>query len=191
MIWLFDLFFYTRGVIKWASFPTVHFTMPSRPIPAYTDNHAKNHKVATFPAARFTMAQCLAIVRNFVQGGALMEAPKGSHKAGCQRIRPVSRSLKSAPRWDANTSGLSRRVARRHHTGTPAHPDCLNESQNGTTLGSQRIRPVSTNLKTAPSWEPHPAGLNESQIGTKLGRQNKCNICGIRYQCGKHADLMA
>jgi hypothetical protein len=69
MIWLFDVFFYTRGVIKWASFPTVHFTMPSRPIPAYTDNHAKSHKVATFPTARFTMAPFLAFVRNFVQGG--------------------------------------------------------------------------------------------------------------------------
>jgi hypothetical protein len=69
MIWFFDVFFDTRGVIKWATFPTVHFTMPSRPIPAYTDNHAKNHKVATFAAARFTMAPCLAFVRNFVQGG--------------------------------------------------------------------------------------------------------------------------
>jgi hypothetical protein len=109
--------------------------------------------VATFQAARFTMAPCLAFVAISYRGGA-HGGPKGPHKAGCQSIRPVSKSLKSAPRWDANASGLSRRVARRHHTGTPAHPDWLNEPQNGTALGRQRIRPVSTNLKTTPSWEP-------------------------------------
>jgi hypothetical protein len=60
MIWLFDVFFYTRDVIKWAISPAAHFTMASRPIPAYTDDHAQNHKVATFQAVRFTIAPRLS-----------------------------------------------------------------------------------------------------------------------------------
>jgi hypothetical protein len=60
MIWFFDVFFNTRDVIKWVISPAAHFTMASRLIPAHTDDHAQNHKVATFQAVRFTIAPRLS-----------------------------------------------------------------------------------------------------------------------------------
>jgi hypothetical protein len=139
MIWPFDLLFYTRGGIKWASFPTVRFTMPSRPIPAYTDNQAKNHKVATFQAARFTMAPCLTFVRNFVQGG---------------RWRPQRAPI----RRDASASGWSQGVSNRQRAGL--RPVSMSR-KTAPILGRPRIRTVSTSLKTAPRWDASASGPSQ------------------------------